>query len=92
MRMVCDAAQKAARRNQDWHEHHPKEIHGVRGRKNRKIVGFVVAFGGGSRRYYLSSGGMLLSRISDGYIPLELTSLNCIQLNQIEQTLDTIAT
>ena len=92
MRAVCEAARKAAKRNNEWTAHPANMIHSVRSLKNRNMVEFYVTFGGGTYAYWLSSAGVLFDRTSDGFIPVELVTYNPGQLGTIKRTLDSVAT
>jgi hypothetical protein len=91
MRNVCMAAQRAAERNDTWVTKSSSDLRGIRGKKHRRVVRFNVTFGGGTRAFYLTKGGVLLYYSTDGMYPIELASFTDSQCSVIQTALNTIS-
>ena len=82
MYSVCDAAELAAKRNRNrrgWIKKSPNNVHGVSGGRNYWMRDFNVTFGGDTRKFYLTKGGILMRSCSDGFIPVDLVDYGEIQ-------------
>jgi len=91
MRQVCIAAEHAARRNDSWTTKSSSDIHGVRGKKHRRVKRFNVTFGGGTKRLYLTAGAVIMQESTDGLIPVELARYTERQCSTISCALNEIA-
>ena len=90
MRSVCAAAERAARRNDSWTTKSSRIVHGVRGKKHRRVKRFNVTFGGGTLQMYLTAGAVLMQEGPDGLTPVELAQFDDRQYSVIRCALDAI--
>lgn len=90
MRNVCKAAQRAAGRNKTWVTKSSSDLRDLSGIKHRRVVRFNVTFGGGTRAFYLTKGGVLLYFSTDGLYPIELASFTDEQCSVIQTALNAI--
>jgi len=90
MRSVCAAAERAARRNDSWTTKSSSVVHGVKGKKHRRVTRFNVTFGAGTVRLFLTSGGVVLHETHDGLVPVDLAQLGEYEWSAMRVALDQI--
>jgi hypothetical protein len=74
LREAKNAPPRLYRKGVEWEVFAPWQAHGLNGHRRRKAHPFNVTFGGGTMRFYLTSGGILMQETSDGLIPVWLNT------------------